>query len=486
MSSLVPPAPDGAGHVRHDPGRPPQAEGEHVDSYYAATAREGGAQEGGAQEGGARRRPVFQGSERVDVAVIGGGLTGLAVALEAAEAGASVAVLEANRIGWGASGRNGGQICSFAPCGDKPFVRDLGRDGAQRVFDMTREAQGRIAARVERYGIACDLRRGYYHGCEGPRQLREAKALGRMFADYGYRGTALLESAEESRRIVDSPAYIGGLLEEEGGHLHPLNYCLGMARAAEGLGVRIYEHSPVLGWQTLAAPAPAPASKASPHAPHAPHGPHAPLQVHAARGDVVADQLVVACNAYQALRIPKLRRAAMPVGSFVVATEPLGRERAEAVLPRDVAVITMKHLGEYFRRTADHRVLLGARANYSGRESVPDFRAAVGKALFRLLPQLEGARLDYAWGGTLAITMRRAPHVGRLAPGVWFAHGYSGAGVLLSQMAAHLIAEAMDGRGEGCELLSRVRAWPFPGGRLLRTPLLVAAGWKMRLEDMRK
>ncbi|MDA8006417.1 MAG: FAD-binding oxidoreductase [Alphaproteobacteria bacterium] len=423
---------------------------EHVASWYAATTPP-------------RTFRRFEGSERVEVCVIGGGLTGVATTLALSEAGIETVLLESNRIGWGASGRNGGQICSFFPCGDAPFVRDLGADGARRVFDLTERAKETIADVVSRYDLDCDLRWGYYNGCEGPRQMSEARRLGEMYRRYGCGSARMVESREESCEFVNTPRYIGGLFEETGGHIHPLRYCLGMAEAASGLGALIYEGSVVLGWRVLSG---------------------GQVQVYTPRGDVVADKLVVACNAYQGFGVPRINRAIMPVGSFIVVTEPL--PGITEIFPRDVAVCTLKHLGEYYRRTSDGRVLFGARANYSGRESVRNFDEKIALAMRRMFPSLGGVKIEYSWGGTLAVTARRAPHVGGLGGSVYFSHGYSGSGVLLTQMYGRALAGVIGGDGGDFELLSRVRAIPFPGGGLLRGAVLTATGLYFRLDDLRK
>ena len=440
--------------------------GAHIDSWYAATADQD------------LRFSEFVGSDRVDVCVIGGGLTGLATALELVERGASVAVLEANRVAWGASGRNGGHICSFTPCRSGPYLRDFGKEGATRIFSMTREGQERMVRRAERYQIDCDIRRGYYHACEGKHQMQDARDMQKEFASYGYTATQMMEGKQESCSVVNSPRYVGGLLEEEGGHIHPLKYCQGMARAIADQGGKIYEDTLVLGWERK--------------------GAQSPYQIYCAKGDLVADQLVVACNAYQNFNSPILNREILPVGSFVVATESLGQERAESILPRDVSVVTNRNLGEYYRRTSDHRILFGARANYSGRENIRNSDKIVAKMMTNLLPSLEGVKIDYAWGGLLAITARRAFRVGRLGAGAFYAHGYSGSGVLLTQVAAHAIAQEIDGRqndssatgrtGQGSDfaLLEKVRAWQFPGGRIWRKPMLVLAGRVMQIQDLRK
>ncbi|MGR4000901.1 MAG: FAD-dependent oxidoreductase [Alphaproteobacteria bacterium] len=428
---------------------------EHTASWYAATTPR-------------RTFRKFEGSERAEVCVIGGGLTGVATALALAERGIQVVLLEANRIAWGASGRNGGQICSFFPCGDKPFLNDLGEEGARRVYDLSEGAKKIIAENVRRYDLECDLRWGYYSGCEGPKQMADARRLAEMYAKYGYGSVKMIETREESRKIVNTDRYIGGLFEDTGGHIHPLRYCLGMAVAAAERGAFIHEQSVVLGWRSLEGEG------------------RGKVQIYTPRGDVVADSIVIACNAYQGFDIAVLDRAIMPVGSFIVATEVLSEREICEIFPQDVAVVTMKNLGEYYRRTSDCRVLFGARANYSGRENVRNFRVKIEETMKRMLPALRDVGVEYAWGGTLAITARRAPHLGCLAENVYFSHGYSGAGVLNTQMSAGVIADAITGDGADFDLLSRVRARPFPGGRLLRTPILTLAGLKFRIQDIRK
>lgn len=432
----------------------------HVDSWYAASANS------------KRRFPPLRGSDRTEVCIIGGGLTGTALACELAERGIDVVVLEANRIGWGASGRNGGQICTFFSCGIDPVEKAIGFERTKRLFDLSEAAKRRMAERIERLGISCDLQHGYYHACEGPRQLREAAHMQKTYDRYGHK-TELVETPEEGRKFVNSKRYVGGLFDPTGGHIHTLNHCLGLAEAAAERGARLHEDSPVIGWWPLDNRA---ASR---------------FQVETDGASIVCNQVVLACNAHFGFQLPEVKNRILPVGSFVCVTEPLGQERAKALIPSEAAICTLKHLGEYYRTTADGRLLFGARANYSGRDQSQSVKTILQKNIVHFFPELADAAIEYAWGGKVAITMNRAPHIGEVREGVLFAQGYSGQGVLLTQMAAAVLAERIASNGppqadDDFSLFSKLKVPAFPGGRLLRTPIVMLGGLWYRLGDLRK
>lgn len=418
---------------------------DHVASYYAASA------------GPLRERPTLTGTLRADVCVIGAGYTGLNAALDLAARGYQVVVLDAARIGWGASGRNGGQIVGgFTP--DMATIEGwVGRDDARRLWNMCREAGDILRARIDTHAIDCDLRWGYYHAALKPRHLRELAAMAEEWARYGYDGLRLVDRRHGSQALVDSPLYIGGMVDDRSGHLHPLKLAVGEARAAEAAGVRIFENSPAVRLEGTC--------------------------VHTPAGCVQARRVALCANAYLGRLAPRLATKIMPVGSYIAATEPLGADLAAALIAEGRAVADCNFVLDYFRCSADHRLLFGGRAHYSGRDP-DDIGAALRPRLEKVFPQLAGRRLDYGWGGMIGITLNRMPHFGRLGEGVYFAHGFSGHGVALTHLAGRLLAEAMAGDAERFDVFARLRHRDFPGGRWLRRPALVLGMLYYRLRDL--
>jgi len=419
----------------------------HVPSYYAATAH------------AAPDRPRLKGSLRADVCVVGGGFTGISTALSLAERGYDVVLLEAARVGWGASGRNGGQI-GTAFAADMSKIRAwVGPENARRLFDFCEEAKAVIAERVRRHAIDCDLVWSHFDAANKPRHLDGLKAAQADWAEnYGYTGTKLVERGE-LKDYVDSDAYVGGLYDPGGGHLHPLNYCLGLARAAEDAGVRIFEDSRVTKLDVGARPV-----------------------AGTAAGQVTADHLVLCANAHLDNLVPRMRRKIMPVGTYIGATHPLGENRATALIPKNSAVTDCNFVLDYYRRSPDHRMLFGGRVSYSTLMPPNLPRAMRGKML-TVFPQLADQSFEYTWGGYVAITVERTPHFGRLGPNVFFAQGFSGHGVALTNVAGKILAEAVAGQAERFDLMARLPHTTFPGGRLFRTPTLALAMLWYRMRD---
>ncbi|WP_342706187.1 FAD-binding oxidoreductase [Burkholderia arboris] len=421
---------------------------QHVQSYYAATANN------------RIRHPSLDGAVTADVCVIGGGLTGLSTALDLAERGHSVVVVEASRIGWGASGRNGGQLIAGYSCDIDTFSAFLPEDDVRRVWAMGLESVDIVRQRVERHGIDCDLSGGYLTAANKPRHLdalrrwRDAAA-----ARFGYRGYDIVERADMPR-FVASGRYVGGLRDEGSGHLHPLNYTLGLARAARAAGVTIHEDSPALALD-----------RAAPY-----------HRVRCARGHVDARYVVLACNAYLGQLAPSLARKIIPVATYLIATEPLGDSRAAQTLPANAAISDCNAELDYFRLTRDGRLLWGGKAS-SSTKAPRDLAAAMRRDMLKTFPQLADVRIDYAWGGLIDATMNRAPHFGRLEQTVYFAQGFSGHGVNVTGLAGRLIAEAIDAQAARFDLFGRIRHRDFPGGRLLRTPMLaLAMAWHRTMD----
>ena len=425
----------------------PRPESGRSGSYYAATAP------------AVEPRPALAGSERADVCIVGAGFTGISAALHLAERGYSVIVLEAERVGWGASGRNGGQVGSGLRESMDELERTLGPSRAEDLWALSEEAKAIITERIARHGIECDWRPGNLLASTRERCMgwieAEAEFCHRRF---GYRGYRILSRAE-MREEVASECYAGGRMDAGGGHLHPLRFVLGMAAAADGAGARIFEGSRVqrIRWDR-------------------------PAEVSTARGVVTAEHVVLAGNAYLGRLEPRLEPRIMPIVNHQLATEPLGERRARSLVRSGACVHSTKFVVDYFRCTADHRLLFGGGETYSDRPPA-DLEGFVRRYMLRVFPQLADVGVDHAWSGRLAITMSRLPHVGRVAPNGFFAHGFSGHGVALTQIAGKLIAEAVAGTAERFDVLAGLRHRAFPGGKRLRHPLLVLGMLYYALRD---
>ena len=393
----------------------------------------------------------------VDVCIIGGGYTGLSAALELATAGYRVVVLEGETIGFGASGRNGGQVCTGFSSGQQRIEAQLGKADAKRCFDLAEEAKKLITDRIARHKINCDLRWGYLHCIPKLHQMDELKAWADEYDALGYDGNTLLNKAELEAKL-GSHKYHGALREQHAGHLHPLNYCLGLAAAAIRAGAVVHERSPVIEVNTGPAP-----------------------WARTVSGKVSAKFMIIAGNAYLGRLVKPLYGRVMPVGSYIIATEPLGEERASTLIRDNEAVADTNFILDYYRLTADHRLLFGGRANYStlAPANLASYMRPRMQAVF---PQLQDVAIDHAWGGFIAITSNRIPDCGRLSPNVFYAHGYSGQGVALAGLYGKLMAECVKGVSSRFDLLARIKHLPFPGGAL-RTPLLVAAMAYFRIKD---
>lgn len=422
-------------------------------SYYAASAEPG------------VRCPPLAGSAACDVAVVGGGLAGLSAALELAERGFSVLLLEAHEIGWGASGRNGGQAIHGLACEQSTIEAQLGLEESRRIWAMSLEALDLLRQRIQRHAIDCDWRDGYLGLATTP---GKGAALARWADDMQTRyGFALQRIAtKDMAQWIASPRFHGGVHDPRSGHLHPLKYLRGLARAAVQAGVRIHERSAVTGLV---------------------QGTPAILQT--ASGEVRAQRVLLAGNVYLEGLAPALAARVMPVGTYIACTEVLGQARAEALIPSRAAVCDTNLVLDYFRLTADHRLLYGGRVSYSTR--TPGNLAQTMQArMVQTFPQLAGVAVDFTWGGFVDITMNRAPDFGRLphpageAENIYYLQGFSGHGLALTGLAGRLVAEAMAGDASRFDVFARLRHHRFPGGRMLRTPALVLGMAGARLRDM--
>jgi gamma-glutamylputrescine oxidase len=417
----------------------------------AATAYELSAPEFPAQ-------PPLEGRAQADVCILGGGFTGLSAAIELAEAGLSVAVLEGGTVGSGASGRNGGQAIFGYSCDQSKIAALVGLEISQRMFDWTLEGLELLHARCARFGIDAQWQPGHAHLPIKPRQVRELQAWREDLANnYGY----ALEwwPREQARAVLASDRYLGALYDARSGHIQPLSYVRGLARAALSLGVRILEHSPVRSLQRGAKPV-----------------------LRTSTGEVECDFVVLGGNALMEGIAPELESRVMPVGTYIGATPPLGQERARALIGNGMAAADVNWALDYFRIGADTRLLFGGRASYSTLPP-PNLRGTMLRRMRRVFPQLADTPIERVWGGFVDISQNRAPHWGRIEPNVYFAQGFSGHGVVTSGLAGRVIAEAIRGQASRLDAYARIAHLPFPGGRLFRTPLLVAAMAWFKLRD---
>jgi len=404
-------------------------------------------------------RPPARGALRYDVCVVGAGYTGLSTALHLAEKGYSVAVLEANRAGWGASGRNGGHVGTGQRLSQGALETLVGPSRAHALWDMGLEAVALVRHRVARHDIDCDLGDGILHACHKPSLTRQARAHADLLRDgYGYDRIEYLDR-ERLLEHIGSPAYHGGTLDRGGAHLQPLAYALGLARAAQEAGVHLYESSRV---RTIS------------------EGDPVELVTDEAR--VSARFAVLALNGYHGDLIPALSRRVMPINNFVAATEPLSRSVAEGLIRHGHAVADSRFVVNYFRLSRDRRLVFGGGESY-GYRFPADIGGKVRRAMIRTYPQLADTRIEYAWGGTLAITMNRLASFQALRPNVLSASGYSGHGVPTATFAGAVLADAIDGQAARFDLLSSLRIPPFPGGVTWRHPLLVLAMTWYALRD---
>jgi gamma-glutamylputrescine oxidase len=422
----------------------PQA---HCSSYYVATCNE------------PTEYPPLRTDVRTDVCVVGAGFTGIATALTLAERGYSVTVLEQNRVGWGASGRSGGQMIGGLP-GAARLEKRWGTTHADTLFELGYRGHDIIARRVQQYGIDCDLKYGYMDVALKPRQLEQQKQWHEALCARGMEGQVRLVPGAELPALLGTDKYLGGLLNKRNGHVHPLNLCLGQARAAAGLGVSIHEGSEVTGIE---------------------HGAR-PL-VRTPQGSVRADFVVLAGNAYQHLEPAVLSGLVFPAGSYIVATEPLSVAEVAHINPLNLAVCDQNEVVDYFRLSADRRLLFGGRCNYSGREP-RNIERAMAPRLRRIYPQLAHKRLDYAWGGKIGIVVNRVPLLGRIGANVFYALGYSGHGVSLTHACGEIMADAVAGTFERMDVFANVPHRKIPFGQTFGSHMVALGMLYFRLRDM--
>ena len=404
-------------------------------------------------------RSALAGDVAADVCVVGGGYTGLSCALELALKGKSVVLLESSRVGWGASGRNGGQIIRGYSTDDleKPAAQ-AGVD-EKYLFDLSLAAVDLLRARVRQFNISCDLRQGSLLAALNSRHCREIDELAARLANrYNYPVRVL--DAVETRAQIASRRYCGAIADDNSGHLHPLKYLLGLQRAAEAAGVVIHENTAALSFAETGGG----------------------VKVDTADGAIQCGALALAGNAYLEVA-PRLRARIMPVGTYIGATTPFSESAADNLIAARRAVCDMNFVLDYFRCSADHRLLFGGRVSYSNREP-RDLARLMRRRMLRVFPQLDAVPLEYVWGGSVAITINRFPDIGRRGRAIYYAQGFSGHGVALSGFSGKVLADAICGDADVLDVFARVKHRDFVGGKMLRTPILVLAMMYYRLRDL--
>ena len=419
------------------PGYPP--------TYYSASV------------GNSPQRPSLKGEQRHDVCIVGGGFTGLSAALELAQKGLSVIVLESERLGWGASGRNGGQLINGYSRPLDVIGKRYGADVERALGGMALEGAAIIRERAATHAIDCDLVDGAFAAALSAKQLDRMRDLRDIWARHGH-GTMQIVDKAGVADIVKSNRYVGGLVDPLGGHFHPLKYLLGEARIFETLGGVICEHSRALRIEKGAQPT-----------------------VVTAQGCVKAQIVLLCGNAYLGETVPELTHRIMPVSSQIITTEPLGA-LAEELLPHNHCVEDANYVLDYFRRTSEGRLLYGGGVVYGGQDR-SSIEARIRPGLEKTFPQLRGVRLDYTWSGNFALTLTRVPQIGRLGPNIYFSHGDSGHGVTTTQLLGRLLSEAVTGQLGRFDAFANLPYYAFPGGRTFRVPVSVLGSWYYSLRD---
>ncbi len=419
---------------------------EHTGSYYAATVNE------------VTDYPVLEGAKSADVCVVGAGFTGTATALSLAERGYSVALVEANRVGWGASGRNGGQVINGMG-GIETLRKKHGNGIAEILNNLRWGGNDIIRERVAKYGIQCDLKDGYLEVATKPSQVSYidefAEDRESHPSDFAYE----VWDREKTCDMLGTDAYHGGFVCYRDGHLHPLNLCIGEARAAHNLGVQIFEQSPVTGIT---------------------HGKRP--RVETANGYVEADSVVLAGNAYSQLEPKHLSNLIFPAGSYIIATEPLADDVAKSINRKDVAVCDLNEVVDYYRLSADKRLLFGGACNYSGRDP-KSIKSYILPRMLKVYPQLKDVKIEYEWGGKIGVVLRRIPTLGRINDNVYYCQGYSGHGVCATHVMGEVMADAVTGTMERFDLFADMNHFRIPGTQWMGNQIIALGMLYYKMKD---
>lgn len=420
---------------------------DYVRSYYAASANP------------APERPPLAGEKSCDVCIVGAGYSGISTALHLAEAGLKVIVLEAAKVGWGASGRNGGKIVNGFSRGYDTTRLFYGEKTAEALLAMSFEGADIIRERVARYNIACDLKKtATFFAALNEKQMKELAEEKSLWESAGHNALELC-NRDRLRDIVGSDLYCGGMLDYRGGHVHPLNLTLGQAAAIESLGGKIYELSPVVRL----------ARKEKP-------------EVYTENGKVTADYVVLCGGAYLGKVVPELASRTMPVSSKIITTEVLGEEMCRKLVPMDVGIEDCNFVLNYFRTTGDHRLLFGGGIHY-GRPDSPKIVEQLRPLMLRTFPGLDKAKIEFSWGCAMSFTFTRLPHIGRLTDSIYFIQGFSGHGVAPAHLVGRVVGEAIAQQSSRLDVFANMKHYPFPGGRFFRVPLTVLGAWYYELRD---
>ena len=419
---------------------------EHTGSYYAATVNED------------IDYPVLEGAISADVCVVGAGFTGVATALTLAERGYSVALVEGNRVGWGASGRNGGQLINGIS-GLGKIGKKRGADYDQMIWDLKWRGNDIVYDRVEKYGIECDLKGGFLEVATKPSQLAYFDEFIAEREKHKFPYEYEIWDKEETRSRLGTDAFHGGFICYRDGHLHPLNLCIGEARAAHNLGARVFEQSPVTGIE---------------------HGDRP--RVKTAGGYVEADSVVLAGNAYSLLEPRYLSNLVFPAGSYIIGTEPLSENVVNEINPRDVAVCDLNEVVDYYRLSADKRLLYGGACNYSGRDP-SSIKSYIMPRLLKVYPQLKDVRIDFEWGGKIGIVLNRIPAVGRINKNVYYCQGYSGHGVAPTHVMGEVMADAVGGTMERYDLFADMGHFRLPGSQWVGNQIIALGMLYYKMKD---
>lgn len=417
-------------------------------SYYAASANK------------APERPALDDVFDTDICVVGAGYTGLSTALHLAEKGYQVAVIEGARVGWGASGRNGGQIVNGLNASLDTINRRYGDEVAAFVGTLLQEGAEIIYDRIDKYAIECDLKRKNIFAAYTAKQMKELEAKQILWRKHGMDDHEMLDK-NQLKEHVGSEVYAGGMIDHSGAHLHPLNLALGEAAAIESHGGRIFEQTTLVSIEKQA---------------------DGSQLLITDKGQIRCKKVVLCGNAYLGKVIPQLVSRVMPVSTQIIATKPLGDELANELIPGDVCIEDVRYILDYYRLSADKRMLFGGGTVYGGTDPA-DIKSKLLPNMLKVFPQLKGVDIDYAWSGNFALSFSRVPQMGKLEDNVYFAHGYSGHGVTGSHLFGRILAEAIDGNTARFDKFASVPWIPFPGGRTFRVPYSVAGSWWYGLRD---
>ena len=421
---------------------------EHTGSYYAASANP------------APLREALSGDFETDICVVGAGFSGLSTALHLTEKGYKVAVIDGARIGWGASGRNGGQIVNGLNASLETIQKRYGDEVATFVGTQVQEGAQIIYSNIEKYDIKCDLKKLNIFAAYTAKQMKELEAKQILWRKHGMDDHELLDKAAIQKH-VGTEAYVGGMIDHSGAHLHPLNLALGEAAAIEKNGGKIFEKTTLISIVRQA---------------------DGSQVLNTENGKIHAKKVVLCGNAYLGKVIPKLTSRVMPVSTQIIATEPLSEELAKELIPGDACVEDVRYILDYYRLSADKRMLFGGGTVYGGSDP-KDIQAKLLPNMHKVFPQLANTKIDYAWSGNFALSFSRVPQMGNLEDNIFFAHGYSGHGVTGSHLFGRIIAEAIDGDRERFDTFAKIPWYPFPGGRTLRVPYSTVGSWWYGLRD---